>query len=260
MNLEQAIQFVKSQGNEIEHARLRYILANEPPSPEVVARLFDDQRADGGWPPFWAQDYSSLDATCFRLAQAEQLGLGNTEPAVRQAARFLTGRQAPQGSWEEDTRVAGSAPPWAKPGELSAVLYLTANCGLWLALLDSKQERPSKAAAFLKTYLDERGRLPGFMHTHWLVGGLWHKLGWHELSERVFNFTARNVNGLAASELAWLLATLRLAGVKPDHMLAKDAANLLGSMQHEDGRWPSADGPVYDVHTTLEAMRVLWPR
>ncbi|OGO36286.1 MAG: hypothetical protein A2W35_17990 [Chloroflexi bacterium RBG_16_57_11] len=69
MNPERAIQFVRSQGNAIEQARLRVILANEPPTPAVVAGLFAGQRSDGGWPAFWAQDYSSLDATCFRLAQ-----------------------------------------------------------------------------------------------------------------------------------------------------------------------------------------------
>ena len=259
MNLEQAIQFIKSQGHEIEQARLTVILTNERPLPEVVARLFAGQQVDGGWSPFWAQDYSSLDATCFHLAQAEQLGIGGDQPEIQRAIRFLSGRQLQQGSWEEEARVAGSAPPWAKPGELSAMLYLTANCGLWLALLDGDQDRPVKAAAFLKMHLDNHGQLPGFMHTHWLAGGLWHKLGWQEPAKRVFGYLTQNLAKLAASELAWLLTTLRISGVRFDHPLAEDAVALLENLQHEDGHWPSADGQGYEVHTTLEAMRVLWP-
>ena len=40
MNLEQAIQFVQSQGNEIEQARLRFILTNERPSLEAMRVLW----------------------------------------------------------------------------------------------------------------------------------------------------------------------------------------------------------------------------
>ena len=94
MNLERAIQFVKSQGNDVEQARLSYILASEAPAPEVIASLFADQRADGGWSAFCAQGYSSLDATCFQLAQAEQFGIGNTERAVQRAVRLLSKRQS----------------------------------------------------------------------------------------------------------------------------------------------------------------------
>lgn len=32
-------------------------------------------KADGDWVSFWANDYSSLDATCFRFAQAEQIDI-----------------------------------------------------------------------------------------------------------------------------------------------------------------------------------------
>lgn len=151
MNLEKAVAFVKSQGNEVEQARLNYVLRDEQPSPDVVARLFARQRPDGGWSPFWASDYTSLDATCFRLAQAEQLGLTESENAVARAIHFLVHRQSPDGSWEEDKRVAGLAPPWVTPGDLSAKLYLTANCGLWTALLGNPENRAEKAAGYLQT-------------------------------------------------------------------------------------------------------------
>ncbi len=186
VDLDKALAFIKSHSNAVEQARLQHLLANKRPSQEIVARFFAGQRPDGGWPPFWAEDYSSLDATCFHLAQAEQLGLTESETAIRWAVRFLIERQLPEGSWEEDETIAGFAPPWARPGDRSAQLYLTANCGFWLAILGNPEDRAVKAAGFLRACLDPEGHLPGFLHTHWLAAGLWYKVNWREPFERVF--------------------------------------------------------------------------
>lgn len=237
MNFESAIAFVQSQGNEVEQARLRYILFDERPSQNVVANLFVGQRPDGGWSPFWANDYSSLDATCFRLAQAEQLGVPGDETAIIRAVRFLAQRQTPDGSWEEDESYAHSAPSWAKPGSLPARLCLTANCGLWLAVWRSPDEKAARAADYLQAYLDPAGHLPGFLHTHWLAGGLWHKLGRHESSKLVFKYLDENIHDLAVSNLSWLITTMDVAGVPTNHPLVSKAVSLLEQSQHEDGRW-----------------------
>jgi len=111
MDTRLAIAFVAHHGDPIEQARLRYLLSREHPAQETVAHLLSGQRPDGGWAPFWASDYSSLDATCFRLAQAEQLGLSAAEPAIACAVAFLARRQRADGSWEEDNSVASAAPP-----------------------------------------------------------------------------------------------------------------------------------------------------
>jgi hypothetical protein len=257
MNVEKAVEFVSSQGNAVELARLQFVLTNAQPSPEVVSQLFAGQRSDGGWSPFWAQDYSSLDATCFRLAQAEQLGLGASESAVRRAVHFLAQRQSNEGSWEEDQLVANLAPPWAKPGDLSAKLYLTANCGFWLALSGDFEDQANKAAGYLHAYQEQDGRLPGFLHTHWLSGGLWYRLKLHEPVERLFAYLHGRINDLASSHLSWLITTFIAAGVAPDHPLVDKAARLLEGGQQQDGRWASEDGPAQDLHATLEAMRAL---
>jgi hypothetical protein len=257
MDSRRAIAFIREHGNEVELARLRYLLANERPTQEVIASLFAGQRADGGWAPFWADDYSSLDAACFRLAQAEQLGVGPSEAAIQRAVGFIGRRQSPEGSWEEEQRVAEAAPPWAKPGDLSAKLYLTANCGLWLALLGNPDERAAKAAGFLQTFLGGDGRLPGFLHTHWLAGGLWYKLNWREPAEQVFAFLEARINELAISNGSWLIITLCAAGLAFPHPLLEKAAAMLEASQADDGRWPSEDGPDRDVHATLEALRAL---
>jgi len=258
MNFETAISFVRQRGNEVEKARLAYLLTGERPSAEIVAQLFAGQQPDGGWSPFWVKDYTSLDATCFRLAQAEQLGLGRSETTITRAVDFLAERQAQDGSWEEDKKVANLAPPWAAPGDPEATLYLTANCGLWLALLGDPDNRASKAAGFLQSQLGPDGHLPSFLHTHWLAGTLWHKLGWQPPAERAFKYLSERINELDASNLSWWIITACVAGIPPNQSVVGQAASLLEKNQRGDGCWPSEDGPESDVHSTLEAMRALW--
>jgi hypothetical protein len=168
------------------------------------------------------------------------------------AVQFLANRQSPDGSWEEEEKVVDLAPPWVKPGELHARLYLTANCGFWLALSSIAKREAEKAAGYLEPHLDEQGRIPGFWHTHWLAGGLWHKLGWQEPAGCVFGHLSQEVERLAASNLAWLITTLGAAGVASSHPLVVEAASLLEQNQQEDGRWQSEDGAGQDVHATLE--------
>jgi hypothetical protein len=77
-DLEKAIEFVNSHGTAIEKARLAFTFCEEPPAKTVVETVFRGQQTDGGFAPFWAQTYSSLDATCYRLSQAQQLGVDGT--------------------------------------------------------------------------------------------------------------------------------------------------------------------------------------
>lgn len=255
MDIPAALNFVRDKGNGIEYARLHYILTGEQPSSAVVAQLCAGQRADGGWSPFWASDYSSLDATCFRLAQAEQLGLMVNESFVRSALAFLAQRQSDDGSWEEEARMAAYAPSWAAPGDLAARLYLAANCAFWLALSAEAQTATDRAADYLRQHLDDEGAFPSFLHTHWLAGALWHHLQRPEAA-RVFNYLEQRVPAMEGSDLAWLLSALLCAGVSSNALLI-EAARRLEQQQQDDGRWVSADGPEHDVHVTLEVLRVL---
>jgi hypothetical protein len=256
INAQSAINFVLSSGDPVELARLRYLLDGEPPAPAIIQQLFTDQREDGGWSPFWAADYSSLDATCFRLGQAEQLGLNVNEFEINRALNFLVQRQQGDGSWEEDARVAEQAPPWATPGDLAAHLYLTANCGFWLVVWGDTPDHVLKAASYLQRYLNETGQMPSFVHTHWLAAGLWYRLHL-QYADHVFGFLSQQISSLPVSNLAWLLSTLLLAGVPAEHSLIQRASSLLMKQQKQDGRWLSEDGPERDVHATLESLRVL---
>ena len=254
MNLSLAIQFIQIHASPLERARLDFLLHDQPASAEVIGEFQVFQRLDGGFSPFWAVDYSSLDATCFRLAQAQPLGIPFDAPVITTTLRFLARRQKENGSWEEDTSITSQAPPWVKPGELPATLYLTANCASWLAASMDYAVESSRAAAFLAAHQEQSGRLPSFLHTHWLTAGAWLRLGLTQPALLALGYLQGCFDDLSASHLAWLITTLLPAGLPSDHALVAQAQAKLADLQQPDGRWQSDDGPDFDVNTTLEAL------
>jgi hypothetical protein len=256
IDAEAAADFIRERGDNIEQERLNHLLYDLPADGAALTAVLAGQRPDGGWEPFWAPNYSSLDATCFRLAQAEQLGVTGGE-AIDAALAFLLSRQQPDGSWEEAEAVAESAPPWAQPGDLAARLYLTANCGYWVAMLG--EMAPARQAARYLTLHLENGRLPSFLHAHWLAAGLLFLLGEREPAGAVLTYLATRIGELPASNLAWLLVTLLAVGVPPDELLLDQAMERLAALQRPDGGWQNEDGSQQEVHTALEALRA-WRR
>lgn len=255
-DLTQAITYIEANGDIVEQARLRYLLEQRPPSAAALRQLSNAQQPDGGWSPFWLPDYSSIDATCFRLAQAWELGLGIDELAVADALRFLMIRQRGDGSWEEETDVADVAPPWAMPGDTAANLYLTANAAYWLALYDMDGALP--AAHFLAAHQELHGRLPSFPHTHWLAAGLWQRTAQTAEAERILAYLLTQLDdNLSPGNLAWLITALCDAGIPPTDPLITAAAERLAALQEADGSWTADDGPLYTVQTTLQALRAL---
>ncbi|MEZ4511424.1 MAG: hypothetical protein R3C62_06090 [Chloroflexota bacterium] len=258
INRSQAIAFVQANGNPCELARLAFLTEGKRPFAAIVAEFAASQRADGGWVPFWA-DISSVDATCYQLTQLEQLGLAADEPVVARALAFLHQRQRADGSWEEETAVADQAPPWAKPGDLAAMLYLTANCGFWLAVLGHSEASLAVTAHLLRQHLAADGSLPSFLHTHWLAAALWLSLGEREPVTAVLRHLTTHLDKLSANNLTWLLTALQATGQPIDHPFIPQARAKLAGLQLENGRWLSDDAMERDVHVTLEALRVFTP-
>ena len=273
LDVARAIAFVESHADPSERERLRALLAGEPPSEATADAVLAGQRADGGYAPFWAPDYSGLDATCFRLALAEQLGVkpaatpDSVSPAARQVSRalaFIASRQQPDGTWQEEVSSlrtsTASVPPWLAPGDPAATLYLTANCGYWLAAVGGATHAdPAMAAAdAIERELTEDGRLPSFPHSYWLAAGLLHRADRTLAASRVLDRLRMAIlPDVTASGLAWLVTCLAASGVPAHHPTVRSAVQRLGPLQQPDGRWSSDDGPARDVHTTLEALRAL---
>lgn len=260
MNLTEfqpAIDYVQRHGTPVERARLAHVVNDEEAPPEIREQFERSQRGDGGWSPFWSPEYSSLDATCYQLAQMEQLGFGRRALPVVDAARFLAERQRFDGSWQEEEDEADAAPVWAKPGDLAATLYLTANCAFWLSLTGLVPPAVRDAAAFLAGHLDEEGALPSFAQAHWLAAVVWRHEEMTAEADRALAHLRDLVPSLSAGNLAWLLLALGQGGFSRENETMRAVAERLWALRDPVGRWPSDEAADNAVHVTIEAIHGL---
>lgn len=255
--LQPAIDFVLLRGTPVEQARLRAVLYGDAPPDDVRDQLQRSQRSDGGWAANWAPDYSSLDATCYQLSQAEQLGIGRTAPMVIDAVRFLAERQHFDGSWAEEPSEAAAAPVWATPGDAAAGLYVTANCAFWVAMTGLVPSAVHDAALYLSFHLDESGALPSFSQTHWLAAAVWQHQGMADEARKSLRYLNGIVPELSAGNLAWMVMALRLGGVRRDNTTVRAALDRLIKLRDDAVSWPADEGADNSVHVTIEAIRAL---
>jgi hypothetical protein len=296
VDIDGAVGYVVAHGDPVDRARLSWLRSGVAPQADVSARAEMGQAPDGGWPAFWGGEVASIDATCFRLAELDDLGaLGR--PAAQRALAWLAGRQRPDGTWEEDESLAGSAPPWAKPGDPEARLYLTASAAFWLAVAGppepaqggaadssdagaasgeepaapagrhaapepaadpgARAEVVARATQTFRAALRDDGSWPSFLVAGWLGGALLLHGGWFYDSARIQVLLTERVPGMSPADVAWLAAAFRRVGMSPDDRLLVAARGRLAATQATDGGWPSDDGPAFDVHTTLAAIRAV---
>lgn len=269
VDLDAAIGFVVAHGDAVDRARLSWLRAGTTPQPGVLANAEFGQAADGGWPAFAGGDVASIDATCFRLAELDDLeALGR--PAARRALDWLTRRQRADGTWEEDPSLAADAPPWAKPGDPEARLYLTANAGFWLTVagLDARAAGPLDArvggvyagvvhgaAQAIANHLRPDGTWPSFLVAGWLGAAVLYRQNMFYESARIQAVLSERLAELSPADVASLASALRRVGVPGEDYLLVAARRRLAETQRSDGGWPSDDGEAFDVHTTLTAIR-----
>lgn len=175
---------------------------------------------------------------------------------VRKALQFIIQRQRGDGSWEEDDRFAEAAPPWCKPGDLSAKLYLTSNCAYWLTFFNIALESVRLAVDFLAACVNSDGEMPSFLHAHWLTAAVLYRARHEAKAEKILSYLHSRIDDLDSSNLAWLVNSLRGVGVPKTHPLIVRSRELLLEKQEPDGRWRIEDGAHQDVRTTLEALRI----
>ena len=267
--MDGAIGFVVAHGDAVDRARLHWLRTGAPPQPEIVAEAEVGQSPDGGWPALWAGNVASVDATCFRLSELDDLdALGR--PAARRALDWLANRQRSDGSWEEDESLAGDAPDWATPGDAEATFYLTANAGFWLTVagLDARSAGPldhrvggvyagvvHAAAQSVADQLKPDGTWPSFLAAGWLSAAMLHRQEMYYESARIQGVLDGRLPEMSPADVAWMASALRRVGIGPDEWLMVAARRRLAEAQRSDGGWPSDDGDAFDVHTTLAAIR-----
>ena len=273
VDLDAAIGFVVAHGDAVERARLSRLRTGAAVPPELMERAEAGQAPDGGWPATLDGAVGSVDATCFRLAELDDLGaLGR--PAARRALDWLAARQLPDGGWDEDPALADLAPEWARPGDPEARFYLTANAGFWLTVagLDARAAGPldhrvggayagvvHAAAQAVAERIGADGSWPSFLPAGWLAAAVLHRQGMYDESARIQAVLAERIPRLSAADAAWLAATLHRAEVGEEQWLLVAARRRLAETQRSDGGWDSDDGHQFDVHTTLRALRACLP-
>lgn len=274
VDLDAAIGFVIARGDQVDRARLSWLRSELPPDPETIARVEMGQGKLGGWPAYWGGDTPSIDATCFRLAELDDLGALD-RPAARAAVAWLVSRQRPDGTWQEDEALADTAPPWATPGDPEAGVYLTANAGFWLAVAgpptqlslsgpaasasstetNSHAEVVARATQAFRAAMRPDGTWPSFLVAGWLGGAMLFKTGWFYEAAQIQVVLAARMPEMSPADVAWLSASFRRAGLTTDDFVLQSARQRLAETQRSDGGWPSDDGEAFDVHTTLAAIR-----
>lgn len=266
-DIDAAIGYVVAHGDPVDRARLSWLRTGLAPGEEALAKAEMGQTREGGWPAFWGGDVASVDATCFRLAELDDLGALDRPPA-RKALAWLAGRQRPDGTWEEDEALADSAPAWAQPGDPEARLYLTANAGFWLAVAGPPVPAPdpeanahaevvARALQAFRAAMREDGSWPSYLVAGWLGGALLYHGGWFYEAAQIQVILAERVPEMSPADVAWLGAAYRRVGMSPDDWLLVAARKRLTETQRSDGGWASDDGDAFNVHTTLTAIRAL---
>jgi hypothetical protein len=282
VDLDAAIGYVVAHGDAVDRARLAWLRSGIAPPPEILDKVELGATQDGGWPAFWGGDVASIDATCFRLAELDDLGALD-RPASRRALTWLASRQRPDGMWEEDASLAGVAPPWAQPGDEEAKLYLTTNAAFWLVVGGPGEDKPKepvveegylppldlgrdnsehaarivRAAEAFRASLRPDGSWPSFLITGWLGCAVLYHLGWFYESAQIQVALAERVPQMSPADTASLFAALRRVGMSEDDWLLGAARRRLAETQRSDGGWESDDGEQFNVHTTLTAIRAL---
>ncbi|MDO3702666.1 prenyltransferase/squalene oxidase repeat-containing protein [Micromonospora sp. C28SCA-DRY-2] len=273
VDLDAAIGFVVAHGDAVDRARLSRLRTGAEVPGELLDAAETGQLPDGGWPATLDGAVGSVDATCYRLAELDDLGaLGR--PAARRALDWLAARQLPDGGWDEDPSLAEVAPEWARPGDPEARFYLTANAGFWLTVagLDARAAGPldhrvggayagvvQAAAHAVAGQLAPDGSWPSFLPAGWLSAAVLHRQGMYDESARIQAVLAERVPRLSPADAAWLAATLRRVEVGEEQWLLVSARRRLAETQRSDGGWDSDDGHQFDVHTTLRAIRACRP-
>ncbi|WP_346775841.1 squalene--hopene cyclase [Micromonospora sp. HNM0581] len=269
VDIDAAIGFVVAHGDAVERARMSWLRTGAQPPPEVFDSAEVGQTPGGGWPASWGDEVASVDATCFRLAELDDLGaLGR--PSARRALDWLAAAQRRDGCWEEDEALADSAPEWARPGSPEAKMYLTANAAFWLtaAGLDARAAGPldhrvggayagvvQAASQALAAQLRPDGSWPSFLATGWLSAAVLHRQQMFYESAQIKAVLAERLPEASAADAAWLGVTLHRVGVDLQEWTLVAARRRLTETQRSDGGWTSDDGHQFDVHTTLAVIR-----
>src|SRR5678816_696284 len=97
VDIDAAIGFVVARGDAVDRARLSHLRTGNPPPAEAFEHVERGQTELGGWPAQPHDAVASIDATCFRLAELDDLSglclLYTSDAADERSSVDLGGRR-----------------------------------------------------------------------------------------------------------------------------------------------------------------------
>jgi hypothetical protein len=258
VDAEGARAFVLAHGGLRERARLEGIFGRGEPDRAAVKELEQLQNPDGGFPiRQQAGAPSSVDTTCYLLAQMREIPPLGGSPMASRALAFLRRSQQPDGSWAESPEVQAVAPWWSREANPQAAPYLTANATYTLLVMEPAHMDPIlRGSRWLRTALGQVGAgEQAYSQTLFLAAAVWSKTAGAGASETAWAHDLLSRRELDAPTLAWWLSTVAEVGLEARFFpLILKQLNRLASMQQADGSFPAEEG--FPVEATLAALRV----
>ncbi len=255
---ERARAYVLAHGGLREQARIEGIFGRGEPERQVSRELEQLQNPDGGFPIRQEPGApSSVDTTCYILAQLKDIPPLAGSPMASRALAFLRRTQATDGHWEESEAIQATAPHWAKAENPQAAAYLTAVATYTLMTIEQEHLDPiARGSRWLRMELGRYGegeKAPA--QTLFLSAAIWSKMVGRNSNEKGWAYELLQRRELDAPALAWWLTTIMETGLEARFfgLVIKQLARL-ASMQKEDGSWPAEDG--FPVEATITALRV----
>jgi hypothetical protein len=256
------VSFIEENGSELEIARFRHLFYGVRPEPDVVQPFIELQNDDGGFPcKLMPGKPSSVNDTIRGVWWLDELGLLASSSADR-AFKHLFAVQKEDGGWDENPAAAEyGMPPWASPGDLRARMYLTAQCGHWLAVRGhTRHPAFVKARDFLHAHRDEDGRFYGYLHTTWIATSAFVAAGeeYQEVVEQGLRaLMAKPLSEWLDSQVSWALEVLGRVGLSKEEPFVEQGLAVLLHREEVNGRWVSEDGEAYTVNATIGALNAL---
>ena len=261
MNIDAAARYIRTHGDVLDNAKLSQTLQEPFDKDEVLEGFSELQNPDGGFPYMDRKGFPScLSNTSMALRNLTQIGLVDSDQTSR-AVQFLLDRRSPEGSWEENSKIAPLEPPfWDMPGDTRTTTWLTADISDVLirsGLADD--EVLNKAAEFLKKGQAPDGRFRGFINATWIAVAVFGKHGlndWRVWQDALSYLETENTEGWEATGITWCLDCLTQGGVDTSSEFWSGLYERLSSLQLEDGSWDSADGERLRAGITNSALAI----
>jgi hypothetical protein len=244
MNVEKAIEFVRTNGNKFEQSRLNNIIGMNFDRTEVLKAFSNFQNPDGGFPFGDRNGFPScLSNTAMAFHNLLEMDLDDSAVAKR-CVKFFLKMKTDKGTWPENNKIKPLDPPfWDMPGDDMTTLWLTADISD--LILRTGVPVSKKTAQYIKKHQEPEGRFTGYIHTTWMALSIFGKNGFgnEKIYSRALTFLEKiDIEDWDASCVAWCLDSMKRGDVDNDSTLWNKLLGQLSATQEPDGSWPSDEG------------------